>query len=109
MTLSMEPWMANTLAASQLTSLPGFMATSVYPGFMTAASAPAGNALAAFNLSALTSLSSLPDARSGSSPPDAEFCSPMLSDKDTKSPSIVALRLKAREHIEGLSKTIAGQ
>ena len=132
--LCMEPWMTSSLAASQLTSLPGFLATtSVYPGFMAAAAAAAagGNApaavvgagshgLAAFNLSALTSLTSQtpppppPCSRPVSPPPPAaniDYSSPLLhDDNDAKSTRIVAsLRLKAREHMETLGMTIAGQ
>ena len=131
----MEPWMTSSLAASQLTSLPGFLATtSVYPGFMAAAAAAAagsnapaavvgaGSGLAAFNLSALTSLTSQtppppPCSRAVSPPPPAAAAthdystSPLLHDEnDAKSTRIVAsLRLKAREHMETLGMTIAGQ
>ena len=106
--------MASSIATSQLTSLPGFLATAstMYPSFLSTsggATPGSGGFNFAASLSNLTA-AGMPSVRSGSPPSSHNgFAVPLIDDDDKKSNSIVSLRLKAKEHMDSMGKTIIGQ
>lgn len=116
---ALEPWMTSpmTSGSAPLHGLPGFLASAsaVYPSFLAmsaaaaATSASNNNNLPTLNLSSFTQ-NKVPLKTSSPSPVNG-FSPAGLEESEKKSSSIVALRLKAKEHMDNmaLTKSVVGQ
>ncbi|XP_023232523.1 retinal homeobox protein Rx3-like isoform X1 [Centruroides sculpturatus] len=106
--LTLDPWITSPLLGSSLTGLPGFLAHphTVYPSYLTPA-APTSLALSGGLNGLLPNSSVTTAALDPSSPLNLSVASNEKLAEDPRSSSIVALRMKAKEHVELINKGYA--